>query len=285
MGLNNSKVLLSSVNTSQLAVKSKNLIISPRLCTSVFQKYNRHCRQNDFQELVKYLQSPHNTRKPKRTLSKKCEKDLIKCIDWPMPIPLKAKTENYLCEILMHLKNVEGENKPLLLAKYIEPELERMFQDNVNLQKRKARSGWFSWILSLFYYQISPSNLRRNPKLASVKGLDRSHKFSLDLAVKLWSHFYGHKYVTENILKQLRKCLNHQSNIYLTCKFTNKVTHVKFDNEIYESILSRKPLSSGARIRARQILSWLVQTKNHQNYTHKLDEFLARSADEIKRLV
>ena len=134
--------------------------------------------------------------------------------------------------------------------------------------KKKYSTSWFGlaklYFLSLFKFKLSAKTLRRQPKsVKPVPGLDRSHKLSLFLAVELWKHIYGHEYVNKKQRKMLKNALSLDSNVYLTCKHTNRTLHVKYDNEIAYALKSSAQLSCGAKMRAKQIISVLGQLQKH----------------------
>ena len=69
----------------------------------------------------------------------------------------------------------------------------------------------------------------------------------------------------------------------MTCKFTNRTLHVKYDNEIAAALpnVPRCQISSGAKLRVKDILKIL---KRLQSHSESLKEFCERSHKILKPL-
>jgi len=264
MGLASSKIALSSVKSSNLMVrrpKARHFLFSPRLCISVLQQNpQKYCYERDVENLRQFMKTNANLVK-----SKSKDKELIQFLKFKRKKPLSQQAEQHLSLILKSLQN--SPSKPSLVSSIILPCLETIKNDNV-LLKKKHYTTWFGmaklFFLSLFKIELSAKTLRRQPKLVKpVPGLDRSHKLSLSLAVELWKHIYGHQYVNKKQKEMLKNALSLGSNVYLTCKHTNRTLHVKYDNEIALAMKGSGQLSSGAKMRAKQVISVLGQLQKH----------------------
>ena len=275
MGSSSSKVAVSSVKLvtkKQPNKNTRNLVLNPRLCQSIFDNTNEFCYQKDVQHLRKFMFSDSNLKPTSMSKKKVLENELIKYINLPQSETkvLTHKTSKHLEAILVHLKGQTSLQKPFLVSDIIETKLENIYERNNALQQQHQSLQWTSWlqscvhyIYSMFRFKLTPKTLRKNPKLKPISGLDRAHKLSLSLAVGLWEHVYGHRYVKKDKKKVIACALNVDSNMYYTCKHTNRTVHVKLDKEISDAVKSQGQvlISSGAKLRVKQVLSALSKIK------------------------
>ena len=133
--------------------------------------------------------------------------------------------------------------------------------------------------------------MRRTPSVNKQNGvvcgpgMDRAHKLSLHLAVHLWKKAYGHDLAYANVVRQLKRALSLSSNIYVTCHHTNRVLHVKYDNEIISALQNlsteKNTLSPGAKLRTKQILGVLPKLKEQ---SPAMNDFVNRSILALKTI-
>lgn len=285
MGTASSKIPISSINCRKLNLRRKgmqNVILSPRLCASIFQRTHGQCSEQDLKNLKNYLGSSSN-KSTTKIKSRKAESEIIRKLERKTHLSnsLQSETENYLMNLMTTLEH-HGQDSKLILV--ILRRLEHLYADNL---KVADKSFFFNrlknFLMSLFLSKLTPKTLRKSPsKLPSVQGQERAHKFSLFLATKLWQHFYGHNFVNKKIKAKLKKVLSLNTNVYYTCKFTNRISHVKFDNEIYQAIFTNEKLSSGAKKRLEQILKALDHLQHQSD--GKISDFFIKSTAELKKL-
>merc|ERR1739844_603803 len=109
MGSSSSKVAVSSVKLvtkKQPNKNTRNLVLNPRLCQSIFDKTNEFCYQKDVQHLRKFMFSDSNLKPTSMSKKKVLENELIKYINLPQSETkvLTPKTSKHLEAILVHLK-------------------------------------------------------------------------------------------------------------------------------------------------------------------------------------
>jgi len=296
MGSSSSKVAISSLKVlskKQTYKNTKNLVLNPRLCQSIFHTTEGFCCEKEFQPFKKFLLSESNLKPTDMSKKKVLENELIKLIDLPNSETklLSPNAANYLEEVLVHLKSQPKVQKPYLVSEIIEPKLEDVFTRNKALNQQYNTLQWTSWLqncvnllYSVFRFKLTPKTLRKSPRLRAVSGLDRAHKLSLSLAVQLWKHVYGHPFVKKNKKKIIANALCVDSNVYYTCRHTNRTVHVKFDKEISDAVKAhgQVPISSGARLRVKQVLSALSKI---EKYSPEMSDFCVKSRQELKKLL
>jgi len=296
MGSSSSKVAVSSVKLvtkNQPNKNTRNLILNPRLCQSIFDKTNEFCYQKDVQHLRKFMFSDSNLKPTSMSKKKVLENELIKYINLPQSETkvLTPKTSKHLEAILVHLKGQTILQKPYLVSDIIETKLENIYERNNALQQQHQSRQWTSWLkscvhymYSMFRFKLTPKTLRKNPKLRPISGLDRAHKLSLSLAVGLWKHVYGHLYVKKDKKKVIASALNVDSNMYYTCKHTNRTVHVKYDKEISDAVKSQGQvlISSGAKLRVKQVLSALSKIEKR---SPEMSDFCGKCRQELMKLL
>jgi len=296
MGSSSSKVAVSSVKLvtkKQPNKNTRNLVLNPRLCQSIFDNTNEFCYQKDIQHFKKFMFSESNLKPTKMSNKKVLENELIKFINLPQSETkvLTPNTSKHLEAILVHLKGQTCLQKPFLVSDILEPKLENIYERNNALQQQHQSLQWTSWLqscvhymYSMFRFKLTPKTLRKNPKLRPISGLDRAHKLSLSLAVGLWKHVYGHPYVKKNKKKVIACALNVDSNIYYTFKHTNRTVHVKYDKEISDAVKShgQVPISSGAKLRLKQVLSALSKIEKH---SPEMSDFCGKCRQELIKLL
>ena len=296
MGSSSSKVAVSSVKLvtkKQPNKNTRNLVLNPRLCQSIFDNTNEFCYQKDIQHFKKFMFSESNLKPTKMSNKKVLENELIKFINLPQSETkvLTPNTSKHLEAILVHLKGQTCLQKPFLVSDILEPKLENIYERNNALQQQHQSLQWTSWLqscvhymYSMFRFKLTPKTLRKNPKLRPISGLDRAHKLSLSLAVGLWKHVYGHPYVKKNKKKVIACALNVDSNMHYTSKHTNRTVHVKYDKEISDAVKShgQVPISSGAKLRLKQVLSALSKIEKH---SPEMSDFCGKCRQELIKLL
>jgi len=296
MGSSSSKVAVSSVKLvtkKQPNKNTRNLVLNPRLCQSIFNNTNEFCYQKDVQHLRKFMFSDSNLKPTSMSKKKVLENELIKYINLPQSETkvLTPKTSKHLEAILVHLKSQTSLQKPFLVSDIIETKLENIYERNNALQQQHQSLLLTSWlkscvhyIYSIFRFKLTPKTLRKNPNLKPISGLDRAHKLSLSLAVGLWKHIYGHPYVKKDRKKIIACALNLDSNMDYTSKHTNRTVHVKFDKEISDAVKSKGqvPISSGAKLRVKQVLSALSKIEKR---SPEMSDFCGKCRKELIKLL
>ena len=296
MGSSSSKVAVSSVKLvtkKQPNKNTRNLVLNPRFCQSIFDNNNEFCYQKDVQHLRKYMFSDSNLKPTSMSKKKVLENELIKYINLPQSETkvLTPKTSKHLEAILVHLKSQTSLQKPFLVSDIIETKLENIYERNNALQQQHQSLLLTSWlkscvhyIYSIFRFKLTPKTLRKNPNLKPISGLDRAHKLSLSLAVGLWKHIYGHPYVKKDRKKIIACALNLDSNMDYTSKHTNRTVHVKFDKEISDAVKSKGqvPISSGAKLRVKQVLSALSKIEKR---SPEMSDFCGKCRKELMKLL
>lgn len=296
MGSSSSKVAVSSLklmSKKQTYRNTSNLVLNPRLCQSIFHATEGFCCEKDFQPFKKFLLSDSNLKPTAMPKKKVLENELIKFVNLPNSETklLSPDTAEYLEAVLVHLKSQPNLQKPYLVSEIIEPKLEDIFARNKALNQQYKTLQWTSWLqncvnflYSVFRFKLTPKTLRKPPRLRAISGLDRAHKLSLSLAVQLWKHVYGHPYVKKSKKKIIANALNVDSNVYYTCRHTNRTVHVKYDKAICDAVKAhgQVPISSGAKLRVKQVLSALSKI---EKYSPEMSDFCGKSRQELKKLL
>merc|ERR1711971_206622 len=168
MGSSSSKVAVSSVKLvtkKQPNKNTRNLVLNPRLCQSIFDNNNEFCHQKDVQHLRKFMFSDSNLKPTSMSKKKVLENELIKYINLPQSETkvLTPKTSKHLEAILVHLKGQTILQKPYLVSDIIETKLENIYERNNALQQQHQSLQWTSWLQSLcslyvFYVQIQANS-------------------------------------------------------------------------------------------------------------------------------
>jgi len=101
MGSSSSKVAISSLKVlskKETSKYTKNLVLNPRLCQSIFHATEGFCCEKEFQPFKKFLLSESNLKPVDMSKKKKYENELIKYIDLPNTEAklLSPDTANYL---------------------------------------------------------------------------------------------------------------------------------------------------------------------------------------------
>ena len=193
--------------------------------------------------------------------------------------------------------------RPLLLGEIILPKLEEAYIINrtrSRLDRRLTHKVLEKYcdikckLEEIFIrQQVTASILRKSPSVSKQNGvtvcgpgMDRAHKLSLHLAANLWKKVYGHDLAYSNVVQEMREALSMPSNIYVTCHHTNRVLHVKYDNEIITALLNpnteKRSLSSGAKLRIKQILGVLPKL---QEQSSVMNDFANRSKLALKTIL
>ena len=78
--------------------------------------------------------------------------------------------------------------------------------------------------------------------------------------------------------------LNVDSNMYYTCKHTNRTVHVKYDKEISDAVKSQGQvlISSGAKLRVKQVLSVLSKIEKR---SPEMSDFCGKCRKELIKLL
>merc|ERR1712173_395878 len=86
MGSSSSKVAISSLKVlskKETSKNTKNLVLNPRLCQSIFHATEGFCCEKEFQPFKKFLLSDSNLKPATMSKKKVLENELIKVIDLP----------------------------------------------------------------------------------------------------------------------------------------------------------------------------------------------------------
>merc|ERR1719367_2654446 len=139
MGSSSSKVPVSSLKVlskKQTIKNTKNLVLNPRLCQSIFHATEGYCCAKEVQPFKKFLLSESNLKPDSMSKKKVLENELIKLIDLPSSEIklLSPDAANYLEEVLVHLKSQTNDQKPYLISRVIEPKLEDILIRNKALK-------------------------------------------------------------------------------------------------------------------------------------------------------
>jgi len=273
MGAQGSKIPLGNLKMCTIKdrkLKNSGLILSPRLCMSIFESTNGSCYDQEIKALKAFLSRPTNRRLFARKTFMQSETEVIKFLKIKHDKPLSPNAEQYLCKILQHLES--SYRKPVLVSSIVMPRLEIALAQHKALVKQERRLYWLAlaknayyFVVSLFRFKLSAKSLRKDPVgLKPIAGLDRAHKFSLFLAVELWKHVYGHQYVKIKDKELLREALAQDFNMYHTCPHVNRTLHVKYDNEIADAVSKGvKVQTPGAKMRIKQIQATFRDLEQH----------------------
>lgn len=165
-----------------------------------------------------------------------------------------------------------------------------------NVLKRNVRNGFMHLVAALWEaLRLLPSleakTLRR--KCAGIEaakpGQEIAHKLSLFLAVRLWSHVHGGLGIRRLDHRQLRHALSRRANVYHTCVHTNRILHVRYDNEIAAALASAAStggkatvrLSPGAKTRVKQVVLVLRELECH---SETMMDFCTKSRKLLAKL-
>ena len=241
------------------------------------------------------IQVIEKDRYPHKTLSNSANNEL--------KLILKQLDSKLVCSklsIIAQILKFNTPEKPKLLVEIIRPQLEDAYLTNQHRSRYGKRLTY--GILEKYFdiaqkleeafirQKLSASNLRLTPSTSRLSkgmsgpGMDRAHKVSLKLAVILWKKVYGHDLAYANVRVQLRQALSLSPNIYTTCHHTNRVLHVKYDNEIIEAIQDsekKSDLSPGAKMRLKQVLDTLLKLKQHSDV---MNDFATRAIIVLRNL-
>ena len=286
------KLPLNSIKASELVcknTKNKHFVLSPKICVSIFESTGGSCSDKELQKLKDFLAKPINIKSKKSTLY---DNELIRFIRRETNSkPLSSEVEMHLSNIIYHLDL--NYRQPDLIRVIVLPQLELVRAENKRIQRNQWFWYWavlfrksFHFIYSLFRFKLTAKSLRRAPKkklrIQTRKGLEIAHKLSLNLAVELWKHAFGHPYVKEKDKIVLKDALNMDENLYPTCRHINRVLHVKYDNEIIEALKQKEScLSSGSKARLKQVLTTMKKLENHSPL---MRDFCEKSSYSLKKL-
>ena len=138
---------------------------------------------------------------------------------------------------------------------------------------------------------LEAKSLRR--KCAGIEpaqpGQEIAHKLSLFLAARLWRHTHRGRGVRRAEHRHLRHALSQRTNVYHTCVHTNRILHVRYDNEIAAALdaaaigtaAAAPRLSPGAKTRVKQVLLVLKELKGHSD---TMAEFCSKSRKLLVKL-
>ena len=277
--------LNSDFNSYKYDLNSRKFIHKTISSKTELNKFLRR-REDEFIQIIDKDKYPH------KTLSKSASKELKSILK-----QLNSKT---VCSRLSLLSQFNVPENPRLLNDIIRPQLENAYMINQQRSKYGKRLTYgilekYNDILleleeAFIKQKLTASQLRqnlsmnRNMKGTRSLGMDRAHKVSLKLAVILWKKVYGHDLAYARVRVQLRQALSLPSNIYVTCHHTNRVLHVKYDNEIINALQrteKQNTLSPGAKMRLKQVLDTLFKLKVHSDV---MNDFANRSIAVLKNI-
>jgi len=256
--------------------------LTPRLCVAALKTSREPICEKQLNSLRSFLRS-----QPKREVLGDCNLETEICrLLKKQALGSKSKSISLSPDTIHFIQRIVRETKKemsiferqTLLRKIILPKLE-------DLLRERKRTIWTirSWIPS----KLQAKDIRKYPRiLVADPELDRAHKLSLFLAVRLWKSVFGHSYISQSDRILIKKALSHTSNLTYTCKFSNRVLHVRYDNEI-ASALDQGPkkitLSSGAILRVNDILRIIniVRTSD----TRKIKRFWDQSEKMLKNII
>jgi len=280
--------LNSDSNSYKYDLSSKKFIRKTMSTKTELDKFLRK-REDEFIQIIDKDKYPH------KTLSKSASKELKSILK-----QLNSKAVSSRFSLLSQLIKFNVPEKPRLLNDIIRPQLENAYMINQERSKYGKRltygilEKYNSIILELeeafIKQKLTASKLRqnlsmnRNMKGTRTLGMDKAHKVSLKLAVVLWKKVYGHDLAYARVRVQLRQALSLPSNIYITCHHTNRVLHVKYDNEIINALQRSEEqniLSPGAKMRLKQVLDTLIKLKVHSDV---MNDFANRSIAVLKNI-
>ncbi len=157
---------------------------------------------------------------------------------------------------------------------------------NVRTPPPKPRYLFKLWRL-LFTQSLTAKALRSSTNYnVPAAGLERAHVLSLYVARKLWTEYRGDGgRVTSRELSALRAALNDPRNLRAVCRHTNRVLHVRYDEEIVKALelADRRlgsSLSSGASQRLHSVLAVLKELSSKDDVKH----FCQFAVKRLKRI-
>jgi len=274
--------------------------ISPNLCATIFKSSSGNFSDYEVEKFKDFLASSKNIRQFDTNNVNKCDRELAKFIrssDSNRQKPLSSESKQHVTDIMKHLDScwVFDYLKPKMIKIIIIPKLEEVYAENRAISNRIRYWTWFKNVIyfllyqlkKLYRYDLKPKMLRKAPKnVKTIEGMHRAHKVSLLLAVELWRIIEG-KTVNTHEESLLKEVLREKVNIYHTCEYTNKVLHVKYDNEIIYALKQKQNgniktrLTSGSKIRLKQILNTFNKLKAH---SPELSDFCIKS-DKLLRAI
>lgn len=292
------KMLTSRKCNDKENVKTQVQLLSPNFCSSLIKtsKLHKSCDPAELDFLKKFLARQSNFRavvdksefKKLDKIRKSSEVELSRALKKVFTghandVKLSKTAHSHLNVLINSTKTdlkFRFRNKTLI-SRTILPQLELL---STTANSSRTLFGFAVkvplFFRSIFQHKLLAKDLRRNPRaLTSSAGLERAHKLSLFLAVRLWKQVYGHSFVNARTHKLLRNALSSECNVYHTCVFTNRTLHVKYDNEIALALMTSSKISSGAKLRVRQILQTLIHLRTHSEI---LRDFCDRSSVLLK---
>ena len=299
--LTSKSISLNSIKSSQLTtpMMNKNVCfwLSPKLCATIFQSSSGNFSDFEVERFKDFLASSKNIRQFDTNNVNKCDLELAKFIRSSNSNQklLSSESKQHVTDIMKHLDSCWV--KPKMIKIIIIPKLEEVYAENRAISNRIRFVTWFKNLFyyllyqlkKLYRYDLKAKMLRKTPRnVKTIEGMHRAHKVSLKLAVELWMIIEG-KTVNTHEKNLLKHILSEKVNIYHTCEYTNKVLHVKYDNEIINALKQQNQnggnipirLTSGSKMRLNQILNALNKLKAR---SPELREFCIKS-DKLLRTI
>lgn len=274
---------LKDVTVRQLAGSSpagSNFLLSPAFCLKVLKRGlppHYECSKKEltrFSGVIKYEES-----EVWREKQKKVEDRLWVSMTRRKPT---RQLESEVEAVLEHLyASRSWFRRPGLLERTLVDQLENV------LAAGKQNTLWnrmlYMW-RRLFRKSVSTKTLRSSTKYsiaAATPGTERAHVLSLAVAVRLWREFRGDDTIARAELPALRRMLNDSRNLSIVCQHTNRVLHVRYDEEILKRLDSSSSsslrLSPGAAKRLSAASSVLQKlSREHEEMKPFCDSALRR---------
>jgi hypothetical protein len=287
MGGRWSRTCLRDVTPKQLtnAAKGKGkasgFVLSPHFCLKVIKKClppHYACTGRELEKFARCIVTLENYEK----VQKRKEERL-----WAAMTKPKAASKQVDAEAAVVLSQIYAGrgffHRPTLLERTLVSQLER-----IRLSRIK-RLGPYGHLISawrwIFTKAVTTKTLRRSTNyglVAASPGLERAHLLSLGLATRLWKAHAGHDRIGARDLAALKSALNDRRNLRVVCQHTNRVLHVRYDDEIAMAMEE-----SGLRLSpgARQRLKCAVQVLETLSCDHeKIRPFCDESIKRLKAL-
>jgi len=281
-------------------IDTKRQLLTASLCARVLKSRDPRatCRQRDVDTLKAFLASRHNlvTDKLAPGPRARLEAEIGSAARRPDARTITTGARAHLAKILKEVYSpwrYGAFHAQSLVPQHILVPLEAVYAANsrTNMLKRSVFQGLWRLLVTVgeglrLLPNLEARTLRRKcAGIESLPGQEIAHKLSLFLATRLWRHVHG-RGIRRSDHRQLRHALSRRANVYHTCVHTNRVLHVKWDNEIAAALAAtaaggtRVKLSPGAKTRLKQVVVVLRDLDSHSdtmmNFCSKSKKLLAK---------
>lgn len=287
------KMISSKLLTNPgMSKKDTHFPLTPRMCVAAIKTSSEPVSEKELNSLKSFLYRQSkvpvdNVCRSVRIVESEICRQLRDITRKSTSSHLSPEGRVFLAKTLRDTKSELGLfERQTLLRRRILPHLQRLVEESGNNLHPK---GSFFSILRLWSpgELLHPKDMRKYPRtLIPDSELDRAHKLSLFLAVKLWQCVFGHNYINQNDRIRLKRALCHNANLIYTCKFTNRVMHVRYDNEIASALAggTKGPiLSSGATLRAMDVLNTIKIVRTSDS--RKMTKYWEKSEKLLKNMI